>query len=103
LWFTAASHAHQWTAMECREVSEFLRNAALSRDYGMSADEFLARMRSEIELVRAFPPELRWIVADAEDETMLMEAASQVFYVPQAPEDHEEQFLDSCLQRFAHR
>jgi pilus assembly protein TadC len=97
------AQAHDWSAQECREVADFLKNAALSRDYGMSADEFLGRMRSDFELVRAFPPALRWIVADAADETMLLDAASQVFYVPQAPAEHESEFLEGCMQRFALR
>jgi hypothetical protein len=100
---SGTARAHDWSAQECREVADFLKNAALSRDYGMSADQFLGRMRGDIELVRAFPPDLRWIVADAQDEVMLLEAAAQVFYVPQTPERHESEFLDGCLQRFATR
>jgi hypothetical protein len=101
--FSGAARAHDWSAQECREVADFLKNAALSRDYGMSANEFLGRMRSDIELVRAFPADLRWIVADAQDETLLLEAASQVFYLPVGPERHQSEFLGGCLQRFAHR
>jgi hypothetical protein len=100
---SGTARAHDWSAQECREVADFLKNAALSRDYGMSADEFLGRMRGDIELVRAFPPDLRWIVADAADEVLLLEAASQVFYVPLEPGLHESEFLDGCLQRFAKR
>ena len=95
--------AHDWSAQECREVADFLKNAALSRDYGMSADQFLGQMRSDIELVRKFPPDLRWIVADAQDEVILIDAASQVFYVPQEPNRHEIEFLEGCLQRIARR
>ena len=66
--------AHDWSSQECREVAGFPNNAALSRDYGMSADQLLGQIRSDIELVRKFPPDLRWIVADAQDEVLLGQA-----------------------------
>jgi hypothetical protein len=91
--------AHDYSLDECREGSDFIRNAALSRDNGIPREEFLGRMRSDIDLIQAFPPELRWFVQDEEDEVLLIGHASQVFDDPRAPESHQATFLAACVER----
>lgn len=85
------------TPGECREGSEFIRNAALARDNGMSREEFIGRMQSDFVLIKAFPAELRWFVKDDADEAFLLAEAGAVFEQPQAPARHEAQFLRHCL------
>ncbi len=91
LWVLAAimgglalpAQAHELTMSECLEGSDFIKNAALSRDYGMSREDFLGRMQSDLVAIQAFPPELRWFVQDEDDETLLVGFAQRVFDSPQ--------------------
>lgn len=92
-----AVQAHDLSMTECHEGRDFIRNAALSRDQGLSRDEFIGRMQEDLELIKAFPPDLRWFVQDAEDETLLVDAAQSVFDRPVDPEQHGEEFLTSCI------
>ena len=109
LWVVAAvmsglalpAQAHELTVNECLEGSDFIKNAALSRDYGMTREAFLGRMESDLVLIQAFPPELRWFVQDQDDETLLVGFAQSVFDSPQAPESHQSDFLAACEQRRA--
>lgn len=96
---TLPAWSHDYSLDECLEGSDFIRNAALSRDNGISGVEFLGRMRSDIVLIQAFPPELRWFVQDEEDEMLLLTHAARVFDEPRAPESHQSSFLQACLER----
>ena len=61
LWVLAAvmgglalpAQAHELTMSECLEGSDFIKNAALSRDYGMARDDFLGRMQSDLAAIQA--------------------------------------------------
>lgn len=88
--------AHDLSVTECNEGRDFIRNAALSRDHGMSREEFIGKMHGDLELIRAFPPDLRWFVQDDDDQVLLVTAAEGVFDVPRDPEAHGEEFLQSC-------
>jgi len=109
LWVVAAvmgglvlpARAHELTMSECLEGSDFIKNAALSRDYGMTREDFLGRMESDLALIQAFPPELRWFVQDQDDETLLVGFAQSVFDSPQTPEHHQSDFLAACVERRA--
>ena len=111
LWVLAAvmgglalpAQAHELTMSECLEGSDFIKNAALSRDYGMARDDFLGRMQSDLVAIQAFPPELRWFVQDQDDETLLVGFAERVFDAPQSPELHQSEFLTACVQQMAMR
>jgi hypothetical protein len=89
------------TLSECFEGSDFIGNAALSRDAGMPADAFLARMQQDFTLIHAFPDELRWFAHDADDETFLLSEARDVFEHPDAPDGHRRAFLEACIERMA--
>ena len=93
--------AHDLSAVECREGGEFIEHAAMSRDYGLSRDDFLRRMQEDLQAIQAFPPALRWFVQDAADEELLVSAAQRVFDEPRAPEDHRSEFLQACSERLA--
>ena len=89
------------TMEECLEGSDFIRNAALSRDAGIAADAFLDRMREDFLVIRAFPAALRWFVHDDGDEVFLTEEAWLVFEQPTDPNDHRAHFLRVCVDRMA--
>jgi len=103
-WFFAlASFASRPTMEECFEGSDFIGNAALSRDAGIASGAFLGRMEDDFIAIRAFPNELRWFVHDAEDESFLLRSAREVFEHPEAPDAHRSAFLRACVERMAPR
>jgi hypothetical protein len=87
------------TMEECLEASDFIRNAALSRDAGVAADTFLDRMSEDFLVIRAFPAELRWFVHDAGDEMFLAKETRFVFEQPSSPDDQSAHFLRVCVDR----
>lgn len=87
------------TMDECLEGSDFIRNAALSRDAGIRADAFMGRMQGDFIAIRAFPAELRWFVHDEDDEQFLSEQVRAVFEQPSDPDDHRLRFLRACIDR----
>jgi hypothetical protein len=91
--------ASQPSMNECLEGSDFIANAARSRDAGMSESAFLGRMRDDFMAIRAYPNELRWFVHDASDETFLLESARDVFDRPGPPDRHRQAFLEACIER----
>jgi hypothetical protein len=97
----ASAVAGRPTMDECLEGSDFIRNAALSRDAGLSGDAFLERMRGDFSSIRAFPAELRWFVHDEGDELFLAEQARLVFEQPRNADGHRIRFLRACIDRMA--
>ena len=98
---TAARASHP-SLTECVEGSDFIGNAALARDSGMSEQQFIDRMRQDFTLIHAFPQELRWFAHDLDDESFLLGAARDVFDRPAPPEEHRRAFLQVCFLRMAH-
>ena len=96
---STAVAAHDLSADECREGAEFIEHAAMSRDNGLSRDDFLRRMQEDLQAIQAFPPALRWFVQDAADEELLMGAAQRVFDAPRTPADHRSDFVQVCSER----
>ncbi len=99
--FSTTASAGRPSMNECFEGSEFIGNAALSRDAGMPATAFLDRMEEDFVLIRAFPNELRWFVHDADDESFLLHETSEVFDHPEPADDHRRAFLHACVERMA--
>jgi hypothetical protein len=93
----APAAAHDLSFNECIEGSEFIANAARSRDYGITRDEFLLRLHDDIAAIQAFPPHLRWFVQDEEDQRLLVAQTEGVFDDPQTPESHRSVFLQACF------
>ena len=93
------SGAGRPTMEECLEGSDFIRNAALSRDAGVAADVFIDRMKDDFFAIHAFPSELRWFVHDEGDESFLSEQARLVFEESFAPDLHRTHFLLACVDR----
>lgn len=86
---------------ECFEGADFIADAALSRDAGMSPEAFLGRMRQDFAAIRSYPNELRWFAHDVDDEEFLLAAASEVFAHPLPAVMHREIFLRACIDRMA--
>jgi hypothetical protein len=91
--------AHKLSFSECKEGSDFIKNAALSRENGMSRRQFIDRLLQDTEAIRAFPPSLRWFMQDEDDEHFLLHAADEVFDNPRPPEAHRREFFAVCLAR----
>lgn len=96
----AAGHA--LSLDECFEGGDFIAHAAAARDHGMTKVTFLDKLVADIRLIQAFPPQLRWFVADPEDAEFLHAEASLVFDAPQQPETHRAEFLTRCFERMKH-
>ena len=91
--------AHAPSKQECVEGGDFIAHAADARDNGMSKSAFLDRLKADITLIQAFPPDLRWFAADSEDAEFLLSESSDVFDSPQDSESHRAQFLEHCFER----
>ena len=91
--------AHKPSLQECREAGEFIRNAALARDAGMTREAFLDRLYGDLMAIRAHPPELRWFAQDKDDEEFLVAAVEGVFDAPAKSTEHEADMLRKCLAR----
>ena len=82
---------------DCREGADFIGNAARSRDNGMPAARFIARLDEDLVLIQSFAPELRWFARDDDDARLLRSATVRVFEEPALPELHGESFLSECM------
>ena len=91
-----APQAHVLEDTECVEASDFIRNAALSRDGGYLEEAFVARVEDDIAAIQAFPPKSRWVVQDDDDAVMLVGALKEVFRNPLPAEEHQNRFLTMC-------
>jgi len=84
---------------ECEQAAQFIGNAARARDLGMSREEFLAHMQADLEVIRSFPPEMRWFAETEQDEQFLLKGAREVFDHPSPPETHATRFERACVSR----
>ena len=98
-WACVSAPASTLSIAECFEGSDFIANAALARENGVSRAVFLGRLEEDLQLIQAFPPELRWFAKDREDGAFLVDWARRVFDQPAAPEQHRARFLAACLDR----
>ena len=89
---------HSLTPDECNEGGEFIRNAALARDNGITRDFFINKLAEDLMLIQSYPPAMRWFVQDANDEKFLSDAVFKVFDEPEQAEQHEASFVGACLQ-----
>ena len=63
----------------------------------LTREAFLERLESDLIVVRQYPPQLRWLVQNEDDEAMLVQAARTVFDAPRDPPSHESAFLAMCV------
>ena len=97
--FILNTTAHSPSKEECVEASDFIRNAALSRENGVDRTTFITKIIDDFALIKSFPAELRWFVQDTEDEEFLLKAATEVFEHPTEPNVHQRNFLKACIIR----
>lgn len=93
--------AHELSRSECVEGGDFILHAAMSRDYGLTREEFLSRLHGDLIAIQAFPPQLRWFVQDEDDEALLVAHSERVFDEPRTPPTHQSEFLKVCFTRMA--
>lgn len=93
------AYAHALTKQECSEGSDFIRNAALSRDSGISENSFMEIFDNDLELLKSIPTSLRWFVQDDDDAEFLRAALHEFFRKPREPEMHAQAFGEVCLLR----
>ncbi len=91
--------AHALSTQECSEGADYIRNAALSRDGGMSEIAFMEVFDNDLTMLMAIPPTLRWFVQDDDDADFLRSALHEVFRKPRDPQSHAEVFAEVCLLR----
>lgn len=91
-----AADTPQLSARDCREGADFIRNAALSRDAGMRAEAFLARLEEDLVVVMAMRPAVRWFVYSEREADLLRVAVASVFGRPSDPQRHASTFLAGC-------
>ena len=84
---------------ECEQAAQFIGNAARARDLGMTREDFLAHMQADLEVIKSFPPQLRWFAETEQDEQFLLKGARDVFDHPIAPEAHATRFERACVSR----
>ena len=94
---SALASAH--TAQECREGADFIFNAALSRNNGLTRELFLERLNADLFVIRSMTAPLRWFARDRADEALLVRHAEQVFDSPGLPRQHADAFLGECRLR----
>ena len=90
--------AHSLTLAECTEGGEFIRNAALARDNGVTREFFVNKLVEDLIMIQSFSPQLRWFVQDSGDEKLLSDAVLKVFDEPMKAEQHEASFVSACTQ-----
>lgn len=95
--FAAPSRAHDLSFDECLEGSEFILHAAMSRDSGMTREDFIGRVHADLQAIQQFPAEFRWFAQDEDDARMLIVSSEKVFDVPRSPETHQSEFLQTCI------
>ena len=83
---------------ECREAGDFIKNAALSRDNGITREFFIQKIEDDLIVIKSYPAEMRWFAKDDYREGLLLGAAKRVFDEPTSAIRHQIMFIDSCMQ-----
>jgi hypothetical protein len=96
-WTSAIAQPH--SVRECREGGDFIRNAALARDAGVTREFFVGRLEDDLVAIRAYPEALRWFVRDNADEAFLRTEVHEVFDAPAASALHRDAFVERCARR----
>lgn len=92
----AAHAAPLLSASDCAEGAHFIHNAALSRDNGMPARQFIERFDADVATVMAMPPQVRWFVYSEAEAQLLRDAVDRVFTSPDPADRHRAEFLAAC-------
>lgn len=85
------------TIQECQEGSDFIKNAALSRDNGYTQKKIVGRFDEDVMVLSGMDPEKRWFVRSPEAIKFLRQALTDVFTQKGKARDQAAAFLKSCL------
>ncbi len=88
----------QPTQRECEEATDFIRNAALSRNNGYTKQKIVGLFDDNVTVLSGMDPEKRWFVRSPGATRFLRDALTLVFDVPGRPGEHAARFLESCLE-----
>ncbi len=91
--------AHELSIDECKEGADYIRNAAISRDSGITERKFMEVFETDMVMIQSVPRDMRWFVQDDEDEAFLRAQIGRVFKRPQAPQQHARDFAEACMLR----
>lgn len=91
--------AHELSINECKEGADYIRNAALSRDSGVTERKFMEVFETDMVMIQSVPRAMRWFVQDDEDEAFLRAQIGRVFQRPQSPQQHARDFAEACMLR----
>ncbi len=99
--FVLKAQGHAPAFEECLEGSDFILHAAMSRDSGMTRQDFMGRVQADLMAIQGFPPEYRWFAQDEDDERFLVHFSENVFDDPRTPQSHQSDFLNACVARMS--
>ncbi len=91
--------AHELSINECKEGADYIRNAAISRDSGITERKFMEVFETDMVMIQSVPRAMRWFVQDDEDEAFLRAQIGRVFQRPQSPQQHARDFAEACMLR----
>ena len=95
----SSAFAHELTINECKEGADYIRNAAISRDNGITERKFMEVFETDMVMIQSVPRAMRWFVQDDEDEAFLRAQLGRVFQRPQSPQQHAREFAEACMLR----
>lgn len=87
----------QPTQRECEEATDFIRNAALSRNNGYTKQKIVGLFDDNVTVLSSMDPEKRWFVRSPGATRFLRDTLVIVFDAPGRPGEHAARFLESCL------
>ncbi len=87
------------TLRECEEGSDFIRNAARSRDNGYSENKIVGRFDEDVVVLSGMAPEKRWFIRSPGATVFLRKALVAVFQMPKRPGDQASTFLAACKEQ----
>ena len=85
------------TQQECREASDFIKHAAMSRDNGYSQKKLVQRFDDDVLILSGMDPQKRWFIRSPGATRFLRAALVETFEAPRQPKDQAARFLQSCM------
>lgn len=96
LMYGPTAGAEYLSAGDCAEGGDFIRNAALSRNNGLAAEQFLERLEGDLLMLRGIPEAARWFAYSTIEENLLRQGSLSVFRNPREPQAHRDEFVRLC-------
>lgn len=98
-WCSIAVAANDFlpTEQECREASDFIKHAAMSRDNGYSQKKLVQRFDDDVLILSGMDPQKRWFIRSPGATRFLRAALVEAFEAPRQPKDQAARFFKSCM------